>query len=278
MRIVPNSLELIHEVRFLNAAKRGGVESQRLPLLRGRVDALPAELDALVLTSDLQGVTSSWRHGGENVLLGIQVVEELFDLADDGKIPALSDTGVILAGDLYAAPGGDKRGATGDVRDVWLAFSTASRWVVGVAGNHDQFGSRSEQERFERAVGFGLLDAAVADRDGLAIGGVSYIIGNPEKSGRRDVDEFFAALDLVLENELDILALHEGPLGARVQRGNPVVRERIEERGYRRGAKNRAGSRETLVVCGHVHWDDPIAELDGAQVINVDSRVVILVR
>jgi hypothetical protein len=50
----------------------------------------------------------------------------------------------ILAGDLYSAPGGDVRGATGDLRSVWSAFADAFAWVVGVAGNHDLFGSERE--------------------------------------------------------------------------------------------------------------------------------------
>lgn len=267
MRILDDTFERIHQLRFINAAKRGGVESQNLTFLRARADGLPAGIDALVLTSDLQGVAPSWRHGGESVLLGIQVVEELFDLADDGKIPDPAQTGVVLAGDLYSAPGGDKRGATGDVREVWLAFAAMNRWVVGVAGNHDQFGTVREEARLQAEENITVLDGTLVDRDGLSFGGVGYIIGNPEKTGRREEGEFLAALDLVLEQSPKILVLHEGPSGAREQRGNSQVRERIAE-----------GAATTLVVCGHVHWDEPLANLGGQQAINVDSRVVILTR
>jgi len=77
MRISENSFEMVHQLRFINAAKRGGVESQRLQFLMARAEGLPDGMDALVVTSDLQGVAPSWRHGGENVLLGVQVAEEL---------------------------------------------------------------------------------------------------------------------------------------------------------------------------------------------------------
>jgi hypothetical protein len=36
---------------------------------------------------------------------------------------------------------------------------------------------------------------------------------------------------------------------------------------------------KTLVICGHSHWDEPLAELPGgAQVLNVDGRAVLLRR
>jgi Icc-related predicted phosphoesterase len=37
-------------------------------------------------------------------------------------------------------------------------------------------------------------------------------------------------------------------------------------------------SNPTLVFCGHLHWKNPLIELsNGSQVLNVDSRVVILI-
>ncbi len=266
MRIIDNSFETVHQLRFLNAAKRGGVESQRLQFTTAKAEGLPDGIDALVVTSDLQGVAPSWRHGGENVLLGVQVAEELFELADAGKIPDPAQTGVVLAGDLYSAPGGDKRGATGDVRDVWLAFAAMHRWVVGVAGNHDLFGTKREETRLQETQNIELLGGTLVEKDGLLFGGVGYVIGNPEKVGRQEEGEFFAALDLVLDESPDVLILHEGPSGERDQRGNAHIRKRIEE------------SSVKWIVCGHVHWNEPVAELRGSQVVNVDSRVLILTR
>ncbi len=268
MRINESSLQVIHRLRFLNAARGGGVVSEFLEFSTAIVNSLPAGLDALVLTSDLQGVVPSWRNGGANVLLGVAVAEELAELADAQKIPDLANAGVVLAGDLYSAPGGDKRGATGDVREVWEAFSELNRWVVGVPGNHDLYGSSRERERLENLDNVSMLDGSLCVRDDLTIGGVGYVIGNPAKTGRREEGEFLAGLDLVLEKAPDVLVLHEGPHGARDQRGNVFIRSAIES------AYGRSG--ECLVVCGHTHWNTPLADLRSGQVVNVDCRVLIL--
>lgn len=134
-------------------------------------------------------------------------------------------------------------------------------------GNHDRFGSESHRRKLERHAQFDLLDGAVATRDGLRIGGVSYIIGNPAKPGRADQSEFLAAVEMVAEERPDIVVLHQGPPGARSQRGEALVREVLERADL------------SLVVCGHVHWGDPLAALScGTQVVNVDARVIIVTR
>jgi len=266
MRLDTQTIQPIHYLRYLNAARGGGIESQALSFSTAKVTGMPEELDCLVLASDLQGVAPSWREGGANVLLGIQVAEELVTLADAGAIPQPERTGVVLAGDLYSAPGGDTRGATGDVRDVWHAFSESFRWVVGVAGNHDLFGTEKERQRVEALANVDILHGAIVERDGLSMGGVSYIVGNPKKAGRCEESEFFAALDLVLEAEPDLVVLHEGPTGDRGQRGSMAVRQAI-------GAMP-----PSLVVCGHRHWDEPTANIGGSQIVNVDARVLLLTR
>ncbi len=238
----------------------------QLPFLTARTRHLPKDIDALVLASDLQGVATNWSRGGENVLLGIEVAEELARLADDGALPPASRMGIVLAGDLYSAPGGDKRGATGDVLEVWHAFADVFRWVAGVAGNHDLFGTEKDRHRLIRRPNVAVLDGDVRNFDGLSIGGVSYIVGNPNKKGRVEESEFFAALNLVLEAEPDLLVLHEGPDGGPGQRGNSEVQRRLRS------------SRCEFVVCGHSHWNEPLAEIgDGTQVVNVDARVLVLV-
>ncbi len=265
MRIFELDRQPLHRLRFLNAAPRGGVVSEVLPIVRGRVDALPDGLDALVLTSDLQGVVRST--SGELVLLGIALAEELVRLSDDRAIPDPSATGVVLAGDLYSAPGGDVRGASGDVRDVWLAFRETHRWVVGVAGNHDRFGSEREQRGFEAEDGVHLLDGSIVELDTIRFGGVGLIIGNPDKPGRRASGDFLDTLELVLGEGPRVMVLHEGPSGDAGQRGNADIRELVEQ------------SDAALTVCGHCHWDDPVAELaPGRQVLNVDGRAVVLTR
>jgi hypothetical protein len=252
---------------YRNAAPRGGSIGTALPILRGTVSALPGELLGLLVTSDLQGVAPLPSQDGALALLGEVLAEHLAELAERGELPPLGRIGVLLAGDLYSAPGGDQRGATGDVRRVWQAFSERFRWVAGVAGNHDLFGTARERERFTTLPGVHLLDGTAAELDGLRIGGVSGIIGNPKKPGRRDEPTFFELLERALFCRPELLLLHEGPDVPRTRRpGTASIRELIE-----------VARRDLLVICGHSHWHEPLAQLDsGCQVLNVDARAVLL--
>ncbi|MEQ8456021.1 MAG: metallophosphoesterase [Sandaracinaceae bacterium] len=262
MRVVDIDPEPCLQVPYLNAARRGGVDSCLLPVHLARVDALPACLDALVVTGDLQGVVPS-HMGAESLLLGEALAIELLEL-DALAQPAR--VGVLLAGDLYSAPGGDVRGASGDVTGVWEAFAELYRWVAGVAGNHDRFGAEKDARRLYARPGVHRLDDRALELDGLRLGGVDHIIGNPDKPGRRDAFDFLDTLALVLAEDVDLLVLHEGPSGGPSQRGNDAIRSHLE----------RAAS-GPLTICGHTHWDAPLAELDGGrQVLNVDARAVIL--
>lgn len=259
MRISELQNKPISRVRYLNAGRRGKAETAQLPVLLAKGD-LPASLDALICTSDLQGVVPSYN--GPNRLLGVHLVDALLELSEVGDLPYPERTGVILAGDLYSAPGGNVRGASGDVREVWTAFGEHYAWVVGVQGNHDRFGTPAERRSLE--ANFGLLDAAMVERDGLRIAGVGEVIGNAAKPGRRSAGDFLTSLDLALESVPDILVMHEGPNGEAGQRGNELVGERLRDR---RG----------LTVCGHVHWEQPLHDQpSGGQVLNVDSRVVVI--
>ncbi len=262
MKILKLDEKPFHRMRFLNAAKGGGTESQTLPFLHGVVDQLPDTIDALLLTSDLQGVVP---FGNTTRLLGEEVASCYLDLAKQNGLPLPDRTGVILAGDLYAAPQGDKRGASGDVRSVWEAFGRSFQWVVGVEGNHDRFGTERDRAALMKHPSIHLLDHDVVQFDTVRIGGVSGIMGDPKKPGRRDEAEFLSALKLVQERNPQILILHQGPRGAADQWGDEQVTQRLTP------ASN------LLTVCGHVHWKTPLAALNLThQVINVDSRVVVL--
>lgn len=263
MRIVDLDAEPLHVLEYLDAAPGGGSQRRALPIHRGRAEGLPRGLDALVITSDLQG-----RERGPGDfplrLVGEALVDELRALAELEVIPALGRCGAILAGDLYAAPKADKMGATGDVRSVWRAFAGAFRWVAGVAGNHDLFGDRGEQARFAGEPDLHLLDGAAVHLDDLRIAGVGGICGRNGKPNRRPPADFLAAIQGLLHARPDLLVLHEGPDGGPRRRGNPEVRALV------------AGKR-SLVICGHAHWHEPLAELEGgAQVLNVDARAVVL--
>jgi hypothetical protein len=150
----------IHEIRYLNAARRGGTETSRLAILSGVARGLPEGLDALVATSDLQGVVPD-PLTRESTLLGVHVATALEELGFQGVIPRAKRTGVLLAGDLHSLPDANKRGGHGDVAAVWEAFADAFAWVVGVAGNHDDVAG------VPRAEGVHLLDAEEVDVGGL---------------------------------------------------------------------------------------------------------------
>ena len=259
IRIESIDLEPVAELRYLNAARRGGTEVRRLRVERAWATGLPDDLDALVATSDLQGIMPSPSRGGEATLLGVAVAEILDELAFDGALPPAQRTGVLLAGDLYSVPEANKRGGHGDVAAVWDAFAGRFAWIVGVAGNHDDLGRVATGDSVH------ALDGEVVERDGRRIGGVGLICGNPAKVGRRAPDDQLAQIELVAESDVDLLLLHEGPSGDDDQPGNPAMRELIERHAV------------PLTVCGHVHWESPLAEHAGGQILNVDTRVIVLV-
>ena len=267
MRVVQIDAEPVHVLEYQDAAPGGGTQLRTLPILHGTAEGLPAGLDAVLVTSDLQGRARLGSRGGVSALLGEVVAEELTALGELETLPAAAFTGVILAGDLYAAPGADKMGATGDVRAVWRAFAAGFRWVVGVAGNHDLFGSSQERSRFEREPGVHLLDGDCVVLDGLRVGGVGGICGNPKKENRREPEAFVRTIQQVLANRPHALVLHEGPDGGLPGlRGNADVRAAVD-------------ARKTLVICGHCHWHAPLVTLaGGTQVLNVDARAVVLER
>ncbi len=253
----------LHRLRFLNAGRGGRVESQALLVARGRARGLPADLDALVLASDLQGIVRA-PGGAAPVLLGVAVAEVLAQLADDGAIPPAARTGVILAGDLYSVPDAAKRGGHGDVTAVWEAFADRCPWVAGVLGNHDDLGGDAGIAALHARGNVHVLDGDAIARGGVRFGGVGYIGGDPAKRGRRDPDDQRALIDLLIEAPVDVLILHEGPTGDDDQLGDPDIRARIER------------GRVPLTICGHCHWPRPLATHRGGQIVNVDERVVVL--
>ncbi|KFA88353.1 metallophosphoesterase family protein [Archangium violaceum] len=268
MRILSIETTPVHEWTYLSASPRGGSELQHLPLLSATVDTLPPELEALIVTSDLQGVATNAEFEGAAALLGEVLAEELVILADLGELPHPNHIGILLAGDLYSDASAAVRGASGDVRSVWSAFAERFRWVAGVAGNHDTFGTPRERERLQQRPGLHLLDGEVRELDGLRVGGLSGIIGQAGKLWRREEEDYLEALREVLRPGPEVLVLHQGPdEPASERRGSPAIRAELE------------GREELLVICGHSHWDEPLAELaGGAQVLNVDGRAVLLRR
>jgi 3',5'-cyclic-AMP phosphodiesterase len=267
MRVVSIQPQPIHTIAYQLAGSAGRTMTAQLPILTGTVDRLPSGLQALVCMSDLQGIEPSWSTSGVPRLLGEVVAEELSLLAALGELPPSDTIGILLAGDLYATPAADRRGVEGDVRPVWYAFRTAFRWVAGVPGNHDRYGeSAIAAEELAQRAGIHYLDATTCMVDSLHIAGIGGIIGNPAKPFRRTELEFIAALKRLSMRKPDILILHESPaIEEHGHLGSPVIRAALET------------SAIPVVICGHTQWMHPLVELaNGCQVLNVDSRVIVL--
>ncbi|MEU8181980.1 metallophosphoesterase [Micromonospora sp. NPDC049044] len=256
--------ERLTSVAYRQARAGGGIEAAQLPVDRITVDRLPAGCRAVLVAGDLQGVASP-PFGGDPVLLGVALADYLTVWAEVGLLPPPTEVGVLLAGDLYSAPGADRRGVSGDVTDVWLAFAAAGcPFVVGVAGNHDEIDA-AEVAGMGPAVR--LLDGDRFTAGGVLFGGVGGVTGGPDRPGRRSERAFLAAIaELTGTPPVDVLVLHEGPSGDEPgQLGNAAVRRLLERRP------------PALTVCGHVHWNQPLSRLGAGQVANVDGRALLLV-
>lgn len=223
-----------------------------LEFLTFRVEGLPDGVDSIVATADLQGRD---RPGG--CLLGQWVAEELEAMAELRIIPPPS--AILLAGDFFDHLECSKRGSSGEVGPVWCAFADRFPEVVGVHGNHDILEAVPE--------GTAVLDGQVEEVAGLRIGGICGIMGRTTKPQRRDRTEYLSLYEKILDQDPQIILSHCGPddpISGRI--GEPDVRELLE----------RAGN--SLVIFGHSHWQEPIAEFGGNQVLCVDARVAILTR
>lgn len=238
------------------------LERVDLPIYSGSITGLDApELDYLILASDLQGTVE---REGKTLLLGevlpdfLETVLTLeFDQTD------MSRVGVLLCGDLYART--DRRGGLGDVRHVWRNFNQHFRFVAGVAGNHDDFGSPEERAAFSEEPGIHLLHYDTQEIDGITIGGISGVIGRPSKPNRNAAGTHLKELIYLLQQKPHFVLLHEGPdhLQPRLL-GNERIRQIIERYS------------SSTICCGHRHWDTTLVHLpNGSQVINVDAKCVI---
>ena len=263
MRITEIEPQPFYELPYLNASKRGGSETARLGFFRGRATGLPAGCAAVLCASDLQGRVAA--NNGELILLGEALADQLEVLASSGLVPAPELIGVVLAGDLYTVPAADKRGGTGDVRSVWECMAMVSRWVVGVAGNHDDFGSDRQRRKLTQVDGVVILDGEVRELDGVTFGGVGYVVGNPRKAGKRRAETQLELLEDVVGASPDVLIVHEGPHVGRRQSGSADLADALD-----------GGGGPPLLVCGHNPWTPFVASVGDTEVLNVHERVVVL--
>lgn len=270
MTIELNDDEPIEKFRYQVVKPGGGrgtslseLEEVDLPIYQGTIQDLPTdELDYLIITSDLQGHVINEK-GTE--LLGA-VLPEFLKLLFGLEFPNVDcqRVGVFLCGDMHARL--DRRGGSGDVKNVWRAFNQHFGFVAGVAGNHDEFGDAESFESFKQEPGIHYLNEEIQKIAGIKIGGLSGIIGRPTKNFRNEEKRHLKILDKLLRHQPSFILLHEGPNDFELrQRGNLKIREVIE------------AGKETVVCCGHTHWKQTfVRKENGTQVMNVDSKCLVL--
>ncbi len=231
-----------------------------LPIYSAEYENVNTDIDLLIIASDLQGIAEE---SGRKYLLGEKLPSFLKTLIEI-ELPKCKKVGVLLCGDLYTSL--EKRGSSGDVRKVWEEFHNHFDWVVGVAGNHDTFGSETEKEQFKSQKNIHLLHKEKIELDGIKIGGISGIIGRADKTNRVDESDFLNGLTKLSKKELDFILIHETPdFPKNNEIGNSKIREHIEK------------LNSTRICCGHCYWDNSLANFDNkTQVLNVDSKVILM--
>lgn len=235
---------------------------RHLPIYIGNFEHDKSNIDFLIICSDLQGMVEK---NGTYQLLGEELPEYLRFLIDiELSQSREAKAGVLLCGDLFTSL--EKRGASGDVRNVWMEFGKHFDWVVGVVGNHDRFGSEEEVEAFKSIENLFLLHKEVIEADELQFGGISGIIGRGDKVNRVGEKEYLSTLKKLINKDLDLILLHETPDFPKLNFiGNPKIREVIENES------------KANISCGHCHWQKTLIEFENfSKVMNVDSKVVIL--
>ena len=243
--------------------KDRSLETVDLPIYKGIIQGLKtSSLDYLIIASDLQG--NIFKNEAP-ILLG-EVLPDFLKLLFDTEFPTvnLDRVGVLLCGDFYARL--DKRGGLGDVKKVWQSFNQHFGFVVGVAGNHDDFGDFWEFEAFKEEPGIYYLDGKTITIGDLKIAGLSGIIGKPSKAFRNEETYHLKTIKHLLRQEPDFLLLHQSPnhLDPKLP-GNNKIRETIE------------AGKKTVICCGHSHWKTSLVEMEnGTQIINADAKCIIL--
>lgn len=155
----------------------------------------------------------------------------------------------------------------GDVKEVWRKFKQEFKWVVGVAGNHDDFGSTQAFEAFKREEGIYFIGQEIRKVDRIEFGGISGIIGRTDKPNRVEEANYLRILKQLLLKQPQAILLHQSPnYPSKGLIGDDKIRQLLES------------SPQNLIFCGHSHWPVPLVELgNGTRILNVDGRVVILV-
>lgn len=256
MKIININLEPVHSVRYEYLANSGKIESKDLNFYLAEVDKLPDNIDAIVCTSDLQGVVRP-NKSGQKVLLCEYLVGELSLYLEIYNYSRILNTAIILAGDLFVQKDLSGRGGIGFVDDMWYSFSDKFKWVAGVAGNHDDFKYSFPNNKKNLF----FFDDSMISIDGISFGGISGIIGDSNKRKfRYSEDIFISKLDKMLSLPLDVLLLHQN-----VDYHNLIDLCKIKSKV------------DKLVIFGHKPRE-PFFKINdyGIQMLNVHEKVVII--
>ncbi|MCY9861026.1 metallophosphoesterase [Vibrio coralliirubri] len=255
MKIISVETSPFHEMPYRSSG-RGETRYNNLPFFIAKTDFLPDGVDAIVALADLQGREND---ATTNRLMGVAVADELKTLEELGLIPRVSM--ILSAGDLYDRPELNKLGATGDVTDVLNAFASNFPIVVAVNGNHDIVDAKGLVENIT------ILDGASTTIEHLSIGGVCGITGKEPRHQRKSPENFRKALIAAMAKSPLVTMMHQTPKGELdTQIGDESTSEFL------------ASSRKTLVIAGHCHWQDLLCSIGDCQVLNVDSRVVVITK
>lgn len=257
LRISRIQTEPFYALPYLTAGLKGKPMRTQLPFFWAEAEGLPSGINALVLTSDLQGREV----GPKNRLLGCALADALDSLQIDGIIPKPDVT--VVCGDLFERPDCHKRGGTGPIDDVFFALGGVCEQVVGVLGNHDELAWPDTAMKSNIAI----LDGTQKVCQGLRVAGLSGIIGDPKRNLRRPEHDFLKQLGSLTASSPNLLLLHQGPDDPETsRRGNASVR-RVLETGY-------AG----VTIFGHTRWSgSPLIRLGNGQALNVNSRVIVII-
>lgn len=263
IKIVDIAKEPLKQLPYQTAATNGkGIAYKVLPIYWGEMVGLPKELDALVVTSDLQGVIDQ-----EQKLLGegladtlAQIFETHFSDLNPAKVV------VCLCGDLYVDP--LKRGSSGNPLSVWQAFRSKFGVVAGIAGNHDVFSRDARAELDATAEIHFFSQAGKLHCGEMTIAALGGVIGRADKPNRMSEGDYLTHLRQLLRQNPAILLLHESPeVRLHRQPGNASIWNELQR------ASN------LIVCCGHVHWDTAMVECDnGLQILNTDGRAFIFTK
>ncbi|WP_051287067.1 metallophosphoesterase family protein [Paenibacillus taiwanensis] len=266
LKVICVAKEPIEQLAYTTASSGSqGVSYDYLPIYLGEMVGLPDEVDAMIVTSDLQGIAGHGLYENRSPRLIGEELPEMLVLLMESILPQFDPERVVvlLCGDLFGDPA--KRGSSGDPLPVWEAFHQHFGTVLGVAGNHDLF--TAEGEAWLKATsGVNLYtEPKIATFCGMSVAGLGGVIGRADKPNRMPEEKYLDTLQKLLHRGPQVLMLHQGPdFPGQGLPGHAGMRQRVET------------VPPLLICCGHVHWEQAIAELEsGTQVINADGRVLV---